>query len=134
MQARRPRRRLAEALWLVALASAGLAACSSPKAGSGTGVPNATTAGGAMVDGGTAYFAEQPEPPPDYIFPLVSGQYFTVRTQPISRPCLYEPLYWFGDKAGTSVDYAAVGRERSRLQRRRPGRDDHAQALRVVGR
>jgi len=32
-------------------------------------------------------FAEQPETPPDYIFPLVSGQYFTVETLPISRRC-----------------------------------------------
>ena len=55
--------------------------------------------------GGTAYFAEQPETPPDYIFPLVSGQYFTVTNTADFQTLLYEPLYWFGDRAGTSIDY-----------------------------
>jgi peptide/nickel transport system substrate-binding protein len=59
-----------------------------------------------MVDGGTAYFAEQPETPPDYIFPLVSGEYFTVENTADLQTLLYEPLYWFGDKASTSIDYS----------------------------
>ena len=59
-----------------------------------------------MVHGGTAYFAEQPETPPDYIFPLVSGEYFTVENTADFQTLLYEPLYWFGDKASTSVDYS----------------------------
>ncbi|MGO9582406.1 MAG: ABC transporter substrate-binding protein [Acidimicrobiales bacterium] len=104
MPARTARGRLAAALFLVVLASTGLAACGSQKGGPGTAAANAS--GGALVEGGTAYFAEQPELPPDYIFPLVSGQYFTVENTAYFQTLLYEPLYWFGDKAGTSVDYA----------------------------
>ncbi len=37
--------------------------------------------------------------------PLVSGQYFTVENTADFQTLLYEPLYWFGDKASTSIDY-----------------------------
>ena len=67
--------------------------------------PRVPPAGGRAVAGGTAYFAEQPETPPDYIFPLVSGQYFTVENTADFQTLVYEPLYWFGDKNSTSVDY-----------------------------
>ena len=100
------RRRAAVVLALVAFASIGLGACSSSTTGPGTSAPASTTAKGAMVDGGTAYFAEQPETPPDYIFPLVPGEYFTVENTADFQTLLYEPLYWFGDKAGTSIDYS----------------------------
>jgi peptide/nickel transport system substrate-binding protein len=66
-------------------AALGLAAC-----GAGGG-PAPGPAAGPPVRGGTAYFAEQPLTPPTYIFPLVSGQYFT--------------LYWYGDRGNTSVNY-----------------------------
>ena len=39
--------------------------------------------------------------PPDYIFPLVPGEYFTVANTADFQSLLYEPLYWFGDKAST---------------------------------
>ena len=81
-------------------------ACGSSTAGSGTGATAGTTRSGTIVDGGTAYFAEQPETPPDYIFPLVSGQYFTVENTADFQTLLYEPLYWFGDEKSTSVDYS----------------------------
>jgi peptide/nickel transport system substrate-binding protein len=100
-----------EALALCALGSLGLAACSSSNSGSRTTVPSTLAAKAAAVDGtvvkgGTAYFAEQPETPPDYIFPLVSGAYFTGANTADLQTLLYEPLYWFGDEASTSVDYA----------------------------
>ncbi len=93
-------------LALVAFASTALGACSSSTAGPGTGATVGTTRSGTIVDGGTAYFAEQPETPPDYIFPLVSGQYFTVENTADFQTLLYEPLYWFGDEKSTSVDYS----------------------------
>lgn len=63
--------------------------------------------GGARAStGGTAYFAEQPETPPDYIFPLVPGAYFTVANVNDFQTLLYAPLYWYGAGNSPSVDYA----------------------------
>ena len=76
--------------------------------GSATKAPAARALGaisGTVTGGGTAYFAEQPETPPDYIFPLVSGAYFTDANTADLQTLLYEPLYWFGDGASTSIDY-----------------------------
>ena len=104
MHSSRPRRRLAVAF--VALASVVLAACSSSGSPSGTTVAKSTQAKDLVaLKGGTAYFAEQPETPPDYIFPLVSGAYFTGANTSDLQTLLYEPLFWFGDKASTSIDY-----------------------------
>ena len=89
----------------MSLACVGLGACGPSKNGSESGIAAVTTGAGRIIDGGTAYFAEQPETPPDYIFPVVSGQYFTVENTADFQTLLYEPLYWFGDKASTSIDY-----------------------------
>jgi peptide/nickel transport system substrate-binding protein len=86
------------ALVLTAAAALGLAACA------GGSVPRAP-AGGAPVSGGTAYFAEQPLAPPTYIFPLVSGEYFTTANTSDLQTLLYLPLYWYGDKGKASIDY-----------------------------
>ena len=99
-------RRAALVLCLVAFASIGLSACSSAPTGEGTAASITAVSTGTAIDGGTAYFAEQPETPPDYIFPLVSGQYFTVENTADFQTLLYEPLYWFGDKKSTSIDYS----------------------------
>ncbi len=92
-------RRVAAWLAAAALAAAALllAACASP----GGNPPG----GGTPVRGGTAYFAEQPLTPPTYIFPLVSGQYFTVTNTNDLQTLLYQPLYWYGDGGNPSVDY-----------------------------
>jgi len=92
-------------LAFVTLTSVALTACTSRATGPRQVATNGSAAGGAIVTGGTAFFAEQPETPPDYIFPLVSGQYFTVTNTADFQTLLYEPLYWFGDKARTSIDY-----------------------------
>jgi peptide/nickel transport system substrate-binding protein len=86
------------AVTIAAAAAIGLAACgpSGSPGGAGAGPP---------VSGGTAYFAEQPLAPPDYIFPLVSGEYFTDANTSDLQTLLYLPLYWYGDKGNTSVDY-----------------------------
>src|SRR5215471_17491269 len=92
-------RRTLGALALALTASLSLAACA---AGSGTGPP---APAGPPVQGGTAYFAEQPLSPPTYIFPLISGQYYTVANTSNLQTLLYLPLYWYGDRGNTSVDY-----------------------------
>ncbi len=98
-------RQAAAGLALFGAASIGLGAC-----GSGAVSPGKAATGSALGlatarSGGSAYFAEEPETPPDYIFPLVSGQYFTVENTSDFQTLLYEPLYWFGDRGSTSVDY-----------------------------
>jgi len=91
---------------LAALAVVSLGACSSGKSvGSQKG-------NGTPLRGGTAYFAEQPLTPPTYIFPLVSGEYYTVANTSDLQTLLYLPLYWYGDKANTSIDYGlSIGNE-----------------------
>jgi peptide/nickel transport system substrate-binding protein len=93
----RLRNRLA-AITLAAATAAGLAGCSPGGTSPGAG-------GGGPARGGTAYFAEQPLAPPNYIFPLVSGQNFTPANTNDLQTLLYLPLYWYGDKGNTSIDY-----------------------------
>ncbi len=92
------RRTALAAVTIAAAAAIGLAACSSggSPAGAGAGTP---------VSGGTAYFAEQPLTTPNYIFPLVSGEYFTGANTSDLQTLLYLPLYWYGDKGNTAIDY-----------------------------
>ncbi len=92
------RRTALGALALAVTVALGLAACASR---SGTASP----AVGPPVQGGTAYFAEQPLSPPTYIFPLISGQYYTVANTSNLQTLLYLPLYWYGDGGNTSIDY-----------------------------
>ncbi|MGA8680768.1 MAG: ABC transporter substrate-binding protein [Acidimicrobiales bacterium] len=98
-------RRVLGVLVLVVFGALGLVACSSSRPGSAGGTSGSTTAPGVPIDGGTAYFAEQPETPPDYIFPLISSNLFTVANTADLQTLLYEPLYWFGDKGSTAIDY-----------------------------
>jgi peptide/nickel transport system substrate-binding protein len=82
----------------IVAAALGVAAC-------GASSTPAASAGGTPVSGGTAYFAEQPLAPPTYIFPLVSGEYFTTANTSDLQTLLYLPLYWYGDKGKASIDY-----------------------------
>jgi peptide/nickel transport system substrate-binding protein len=77
--------------------SLGIAACGGAQAGG--------RAGRIAVHGGTAYFAEQPLSPPDYIFPLVSDQNYSVANTADFQTLLYRPLYWYGDGGKPGVDY-----------------------------
>jgi peptide/nickel transport system substrate-binding protein len=72
--------------------------------GPGTGHVIATT--GTPVRGGTAYWAEQPLTPPNYIFPLISGAYYTNENVYDFQTLMYRPLYWYGDRGATGIDYA----------------------------
>jgi peptide/nickel transport system substrate-binding protein len=49
---------------------------------------------GTPVTGGTAYWAEQPLSPPNYIFPLVSGAYYSNENVNDFQTLMYRPLYW----------------------------------------
>ncbi len=93
------RRASLRALALIALAGAGLTGCTSGGGNLGR------VHGGVPVRGGTAYFAEQPLTTPTYIFPLISGQYYTEANTSDLQTLLYLPLYWYGDKGSTSIDY-----------------------------
>jgi peptide/nickel transport system substrate-binding protein len=85
-----------------------LTACGSgPGAGSTTGTTHEPTAStGTPLSGGTAYWAEQPLSPPDYIFPLVSGEYYSNENVNQFQTLLYRPLYWYGDQDKPGIDIA----------------------------
>ena len=65
-----------------------------------------TASTGTPVSGGTAYWAEQPLSPPNYIFPLVSGAYYSNENVNQFQTLMYRPLYWYGDKGKPGADYA----------------------------
>ena len=52
---------------------------------------------GRPVQGGVATFAERPNATPNYIFPFMGTQYFSVTNGPAFQALMYRPLYWFGD-------------------------------------
>jgi peptide/nickel transport system substrate-binding protein len=92
----------------VVTASTVIAAC-------GSSTPNTTTAAkghqltastGMPLAGGTAYWAEQPLSPPNYIFPLISGANYSNENVYQFQTLMYRPLYWYGDKGKPGVDYA----------------------------
>ncbi len=91
----------------VLAASALVSACGSsgtPSTGASSVRVIATT--GTPVQGGTAYWAEQPLSPPNYIFPLVSGAYYSNENVYDFQTLMYRPLYWYGDRGTPGVDYA----------------------------
>jgi peptide/nickel transport system substrate-binding protein len=94
----RRRPALPAAMAAAAIAAMALTACSASGA-----APAAS--GGRPVQGGTAYFAEQPLTPPNYIFPLVSGTYFSDANVNDLQTLLYAPLYWYGDLGKPGIDY-----------------------------
>jgi len=62
----------------------------------------ATPSTGRPVEGGLATFAERPNTTPNYIFPFMPVQYFSVTNISDLQYLLYRPLYWFGE-AGRPV-------------------------------
>ena len=84
-----------------------------PSAGASTGSHEVTATTGTPVSGGTAYWAEQPLSPPNYIFPLVSGAYYSNENVNEFQTLMYRPLYWYGDKGKPGADYALSLGERA---------------------
>jgi len=91
------------------LAGVALAACGNSGATGGsatltTAAKTAATVTGTPRKGGTAYFAEAPLSPPNYIFPMMSGDNYTTANANDFQTLMYEPLYWFGDGGKAGVD------------------------------
>ena len=78
----------------------GLAVLALVIAGYGIGAP--AQAATKSDPGSTATFALQPDNTPNYVFPLVSSQYFTLVNEDQFEWIIYRPLYWFG-KNGTTA-------------------------------
>ncbi len=82
------------------------------QAGTATQARTATQAGSAaragdnLTAGASAYWAEQPLQPPNYIFPLISGAYYSNENVYDFQTLMYRPLYWFGSNDQPGVDYA----------------------------
>ncbi|MGH3848260.1 MAG: ABC transporter substrate-binding protein [Pseudonocardiaceae bacterium] len=56
-----------------------------------------TPSSGRPVEGGIATFAEPANTTPNYIFPFMPVEYFSVTTISDFQYLMYRPLYWFGD-------------------------------------
>jgi peptide/nickel transport system substrate-binding protein len=117
---RRRRRRAALALLLASVAALVIAACGSSgstpsnvKAQSvvsglkqtGPGLNTPTKGSGSRVSGGTVTFAEAPDTPPVYIFPMYTGEYCGNQQSDQLIPLMYRPLYWYGNNYKPTVDY-----------------------------
>jgi peptide/nickel transport system substrate-binding protein len=89
------RRRLQ--LGIAAIASVALlaSACSSS-----SGTP---ASGGKPLSGGTATFAEQPGVTPNYIFPMLTGAYYSVANIEEFQRLSFRSLYWIGNGKGQPV-------------------------------
>jgi peptide/nickel transport system substrate-binding protein len=93
-------------LVLAACGGSGSGTGTGATAGGGSGVGHVIATTGTPVQGGTAYWAEQPLSPPNYIFPLISGAYYSNENVYDFQTLMYRPLYWYGDRGTPEVDYA----------------------------
>jgi peptide/nickel transport system substrate-binding protein len=107
---------------LVVLFAAACGSSSSSKSSSGgtsssssapTGVPTTgpgltqpTTGSGTKVSGGTVYFTEGSDAPPNYIFPMYSFQVCSTTNANQLMNMLYYPLYTYGENYRPTVDYS----------------------------
>jgi peptide/nickel transport system substrate-binding protein len=66
----------------------------------------AAAKGTAAARGATATWAEPAGTAPDYIFPFMGRQFFTVGNVQHFQQLMYRPLYWFGPGASTTPDPA----------------------------
>jgi len=86
---------VAAAACLALLASA----CSSSSSGGGA----AGGGGGKPQSGGTATFALPPGTTPNYIFPMLTGAYYSVANIEQFQRLSYRSLYWIGNAQGQPV-------------------------------
>jgi peptide/nickel transport system substrate-binding protein len=71
----------------------------------GPGLTEPTVPTGAKQKGGTVYFTEGADAPPNYIFPMYS---FAVCSTANSNQFMYmmsRPLYWYGNDYSPTIDY-----------------------------
>lgn len=95
-----------------------------------SGHPTPST--GQPVQGGVATFAEPANTTPNYIFPFMSTEYFSVTTISDLQYLMYRPLYWFGDNGQPVLNDKPKSRQLSNLLRQQPYRDREAAQLHVV--
>lgn len=91
-------RRAVRAWWLLAASALVL-----PFALAGCATRGAQSAG-RPVEGGVATFAEPPNTTPDYIFPFMPAEHFSVANSANLQYLLYRPLYSFGTSGQPVVD------------------------------
>jgi peptide/nickel transport system substrate-binding protein len=65
----------------------------------------APTVSGAAAPSGTITFAEGPGANPNYIFPYVGCQFFSVDNLNQFQELMFRPVYWFGLAGSSSVQY-----------------------------
>jgi peptide/nickel transport system substrate-binding protein len=98
--------RLFRRLRLRLAAVAGAAAVAMVAAGCSSSNSTPSSSGGTPVKGGTVTWAELPSSVPNYIFPFMGLQYFSVPNSQDLQYQMYRPLYWFGgDNTSPTVDY-----------------------------
>ncbi len=73
-------------------------ACSSASSGG-----SSNGGGGQAVSGGTATYAEPPGTTPNYIFPMLTGAYYSVANIEQFQRLSYRSLYWIGNAQGQPV-------------------------------
>ncbi len=72
----------------------------------GPGLTQPTAPSGAKVSGGTVYFTEGPDAPPNYIFSMYSPQVCSTANSNQFMYMMYRPLYWYGNNYSPTVDYS----------------------------
>jgi peptide/nickel transport system substrate-binding protein len=73
---------------------------------SGPGLTQPTTGSGTKISGGTVYFTEGSDAPPNYIFPMYSFQVCSTTNANQLMNMLYYPLYTYGENYRPTVDYS----------------------------
>ena len=72
----------------------------------GPGLTQPTTGSGTKVSGGTVYFAEASQAPPNYIFPMYTFAVCSTTNANQLMGMLYYPLYTYGTNYNPAIDYA----------------------------
>jgi peptide/nickel transport system substrate-binding protein len=72
---------------------------------SGPGLTSPTVPSGSRISGGTVYFTEGSQAPPNYIFPMYSFAVCSTVNVDQLMDIVYRPLYWYGDNYRPTVDY-----------------------------
>ncbi len=74
---------------------------------SGPGLTAATSPSGSKISGGTVYFTEGSDAPPNYIFPMYSFAVCGIQNINQLEDVLYRPLYSYGANYRPTVNYSS---------------------------
>jgi peptide/nickel transport system substrate-binding protein len=81
-----------------------IASVAGPQTGPGLTAP--TTGSGTKIQGGTVFFAEGSQAPPNYIFPMYNFTVCSTVNANQLMALMYRGLYQYGDSYNPTVDYA----------------------------